>query len=256
MSPTHTRAGSIMAINPSIYAPATSYSDEVLADSPIAYWRLGDASGTTAADSSGNGHSGTYMGSPTLGVTGLLSGDTNTAVQFAITSPPQAVWITDSAAFQPTRVTVEALVKPASTAAQGYIFSKANINFGFGSAWSFLLIMDAGGSVSTYVFTDNDSSGIHITTAAGTLQAGVTTHLAMTYDGSNIRLYVNGSQVGSAVLTGNLNAASGVALAIGDANASGNPGTGNARFAGVIDEVAFYGTALSSTRIAAHYAAI
>ena len=35
-------------------AGGTSYSQEVLADSPLAYWRLGEASGTTAADASGN----------------------------------------------------------------------------------------------------------------------------------------------------------------------------------------------------------
>jgi hypothetical protein len=40
----------------------------VLADSPLAYWRLGESGGSVAADSGGNGHSGTYVGNPTVGV--------------------------------------------------------------------------------------------------------------------------------------------------------------------------------------------
>ena len=61
---------------------ATGYSGEVLADSPRAYWRLGEASGTSAADSSGNNRTGTYLNTPTLSQTGALTADTNTAVAF------------------------------------------------------------------------------------------------------------------------------------------------------------------------------
>lgn len=62
--------------------PSTRYSSAILADSPLLYFRLGDTSGTTVVDSSGNGHSGTYHGSPTLGAAGALAGDINTAVTF------------------------------------------------------------------------------------------------------------------------------------------------------------------------------
>ena len=51
-----------------------SYSAAVLVDAPYAYYRLGEASGTTAADSSGNGRHGTYATTNiTLGATGLLT---------------------------------------------------------------------------------------------------------------------------------------------------------------------------------------
>ena len=50
-----------------------SYSSEVLTDSPLLYWRFEETSGTSAADSSGNGKTGTYVSSPTLGATGLIS---------------------------------------------------------------------------------------------------------------------------------------------------------------------------------------
>ena len=52
----------------------TGYSASVLADAPAAYWRLGEASGTSAADASGNGRAGSYLNTPTLGRPGALSG--------------------------------------------------------------------------------------------------------------------------------------------------------------------------------------
>lgn len=50
-----------------------AYSDEILSSSPKGYWRLGESVGTTATDSSGLSHNGTYTGSNvTYGVTGVL----------------------------------------------------------------------------------------------------------------------------------------------------------------------------------------
>lgn len=60
---------------------AKGYAAVVWADAPVGYWRLGEANGTTAVDEMGNGN-GTYVNSPTLGDTGALDGDANTAVTF------------------------------------------------------------------------------------------------------------------------------------------------------------------------------
>ena len=56
-----------------------SYAATVLADAPVGYWRLGEASGTSAADEIG-AHNGTYVGSPTRGVTGIPGAGGNTAM--------------------------------------------------------------------------------------------------------------------------------------------------------------------------------
>ncbi len=63
-----------MVLNLLMYAPSAQadYRAEVLSDSPIAYWRLGELSGRTATDSSGQGHDATYengiaLGAPTVG---------------------------------------------------------------------------------------------------------------------------------------------------------------------------------------------
>src|SRR5215831_14920886 len=61
----------------------SAYSSAVLADHPVAYYRLGETSGTTAVDSSGNGSNGTYVGGVALGQPGaLLPGDTDPAAGF------------------------------------------------------------------------------------------------------------------------------------------------------------------------------
>jgi hypothetical protein len=61
----------------------TSYSDAVLFKKPTIYYRMNEASGTTAIDSSGNGYNGTYGGSPVLQKTGGIE---SSAVEFDGTS--------------------------------------------------------------------------------------------------------------------------------------------------------------------------
>jgi len=58
-----------------------SYSSRVNSLSPVGYWRLGDTSGPTATDETGS-FDGTYTGtsSPTLNVTGLLTGDSDKCI--------------------------------------------------------------------------------------------------------------------------------------------------------------------------------
>jgi len=58
-----------------------NYSEYVTSLNPIAYWRLGESSGSIAYDEL-NLNNGIYYNNPTLGTTGLLIEDDNTAVTF------------------------------------------------------------------------------------------------------------------------------------------------------------------------------
>lgn len=58
------------------------YRAEVMADSPVGYWRLGESTGTTAADETSNNDAGSYLGGIALGAPGALVGDLNTAPSF------------------------------------------------------------------------------------------------------------------------------------------------------------------------------
>lgn len=59
----------------------SNYERAVLAKKPVAYWRLGEAMGPDALDSTKNGHNGTYRGTPTFQESGAIKGDVNTAVK-------------------------------------------------------------------------------------------------------------------------------------------------------------------------------
>ncbi|WP_432973754.1 LamG-like jellyroll fold domain-containing protein [Dactylosporangium sp. CA-233914] len=86
----------------------SAYDKAVLADSPVAYWRLGDAAGTVA-DSSGNGHTGTYVGSPA--VTTMPNGDP--ATRFDAASQYAEIDDADYLSVPTTsRITVEAWLRP------------------------------------------------------------------------------------------------------------------------------------------------
>lgn len=94
------------------------YSAVVLAKGPVGYWRLGEAEGPTAADASGNGYDGTYVGNPTFGQPGAIVNDPDTAVGFNGPDSKDYVEIPDPAseAFsQPTSdlgLTVEVWMRP------------------------------------------------------------------------------------------------------------------------------------------------
>lgn len=223
-----------------------SYSSEVLADSPLAYWKLDETSGTTAADSSGNARDATYTGSPTVGATSLLADGSGKAMSVAADSGQHAT-IASASWMNVNTFTVEALatfsaydsgngdiVLSRYTAGDNYPMEMGR-QYG-GTAYPWIQVVVAGNRYNV--------------AGPSALSNGVTYHLAATYDGSNIRMYVNGSQVGSPqAATGNVSWSSSQFDIGRSAQASSTtPGA-------VIDEVAFYGTALSGARIAAHAAA-
>jgi hypothetical protein len=81
--------------------------------------------------------------------------------------------------------------------------------------------------------------------AAGAIVVGSTYHLVGVYDGSALRLYINGVQVASSSVSGSIRTNSN-ALFIGSSNGSSQ------FFRGTIDEVAVYSTALTATQVANH----
>lgn len=65
--------------NPADNPPLNTYADTVNAIGPVAYWRLGESSGITAVDETGN-YNGSYINNPDLGEPGLLVNDNNQSV--------------------------------------------------------------------------------------------------------------------------------------------------------------------------------
>lgn len=228
-------------LNPSRFSSGitSAYGLEVLADSPLAYYRIGEPSGTTMTDSSGNSRNGTYT-NVTLGASSLLANDSNTAGTFSSAYGDVA----DAAWMDVTDFTIEGWVNPSTVTGNHAIISRDGNSGSRG--WNLYQIGAA-------LRIDNGAAGNVQANSIFTI--GATKHVAMTYtaSGTTVRLYVNGSQVqtGTFTLTGTL--ANNFAIGGSRAGAGNNPAFNP--FAGVIDEVAYYGTALSAARLSAHYAA-
>lgn len=225
-----------------------SYSSEVLADSPLAYYRLGEASGTTVTDSSGNGRNGTYVNAPALGAVGLLRNDADAAVDFSGSN-----WAAVTAAtwMENPYFSAECWISPDVVSGSHAIINRADYdqsNTAAGRSW---YIHQSGNRLIYGVFESGFSTYYNSPAVGPTLVAGTSYHVVLTYDGTTIRFYVNGSEVHSQAMAGTLRPAAGIDLTIG-ADHAGNIAE---RFDGRIDEPAFYGAALSPARITAHYAA-
>jgi hypothetical protein len=212
----------------------STYSTTILADSPIRYYRLDETSGTAATDSGSGAHNGTYTGGFTLNQSGLLIGDSDASALFNGTTGYVSIPTTSLPTGAGTW-SVEAWVNFSSLANAPQVF--------------FMGTNATNQAIELYYSSTNSRWQADLNGATTVNGAAATTnttyYLAATYDGTQLRLYVNGSLAGGpTTVTANL--AYGTAL-IGSFNASSEFCTGR------IDEPAIYSTALSATRILAHY---
>lgn len=152
------------------------YAEQVNALSPIAYWRLGESSGTAMIDSSGNSYDGTYVDSPTLGTASLQSSDADTSVTFNASDYSYAEYSFG------TIKTISFIVKPVTLTTENTIIS----------------LMSASTTVRVYI--DNDgylkiTDGTTTVATSTTISVGQTYHVVITNDTGDIDIYVNGSSV-------------------------------------------------------------
>jgi len=194
----------------------------------VAAFGFNEISGTTAIDLSGNGNNGIISGA-TRTTSGMYGG----ALIFSGTNA--VVTISNSASLDlTTGMTVEAWVDPSvvNNAWRDVIYKGKDNYFLEGTSLSGS-VPGAGG---TFGASDQVLYG-----AAG-LPTNTWSHLAATYDGSNIRLYVNGAQTASAAQSGMI-ATSTNPLQIGGDSFYGQ------FYKGTIDEVRIYNVALTAAQI-------
>jgi hypothetical protein len=214
--------------NQTTSAPVSVTVTRVVSTGLVAAYGFEEGSGTTTADASGLGNTGTI----TAG-TWSTAGRFGRALSFNGTS--SLVTIPDAAALRlTTAMTVEAWVRPSSS-----------------SSWRCAVLKETSGGLAYGLYSSDTSSrpsgyvrvGSEIdVTGPSAITLNAWTHLAATYDGANLRLFVNGTQVTSRALTGSI-ASSTQPLRIG-----GNQVWGE-YFAGLIDEVRVYNRALSAAEI-------
>jgi hypothetical protein len=216
------------------------YQTMVQFDGAQGMWPLGDA-GSTAADALGSS-TGNYTGSHTPAANGPLTeqggpGSTFDGTDTAVTLPG----IAEQAGTNP--YTFELWVRPST----------------IDSIYRFLISQEetvAGEREGTGVWLSQAGLGFErwsggvnssITDSAG-LPANTWSYVVASYDGSTMRLFVNGVQIGSKATSAPLAPVS-APTAIG-AGAGGHSGF----FAGDLADVAIYPRALARAHVNAHYA--
>jgi hypothetical protein len=194
----------------------------------VAAYGFNEGTGTTTADGSQNGHTGTIVNA-----TWATAGKFGRALAFNGTSA--RVRVPNGAALQlTTRMTLEAWVKPSTvTSAWRDVIYKGNDNY---------YLEATSGSSGRPAAGGTFGGAIANLYGPAALAVNQWTHLAMTYDGATLRLYVNGVQVSNVARSGAL-ATSKRALEIGGDSIYGH------YFAGTIDEVRIYNRALTAGEI-------
>jgi hypothetical protein len=195
----------------------------------VAAYGFEETTGTSVTDASGNGQAGTING-PTRSATGRFG----RALSFDGVND----WVTvaDSNTLDlTTAVTMSAWVNPVAV----------------GSTWRTVLMKEQPGGL-VYGLYAGEGTGKPIGQVFTTAEFGASgsantplntwTHLASTWDGITLRLFVNGTEVGSRALGGTLRTSTGV-LRIG-----GN-GVWAEWFRGLVDEVRIYKRALTPAEI-------
>lgn len=213
-------------------AAGCDYAAQVLADTPVGYWRLDELVTPDAYDATLNGNDGLYVLGVTLGVPGAFA-QSGTAAQLDGTG---RVDLGDRFDFPGTAsFSLEAWVNPGD-GGTGALLGKFDY---LGMEYvGYNLYVSASGPVSF----SRRPGGL---AQASSLRPNVFTHVVAAYDGVTMRLYIDGAVQDN---QDHMGAIADVAspFFIGDAASWAN-------FNGTMDEVAVYDYALAPTQISDHY---
>ncbi len=228
-------------------APTTAdgYGRAVLTDDPDQFWRLDDATGTTAADASASNAPGTFSGGVTRRVTSPVTGGTpaGTAVT---TNGTDGLVTSQRKVSNPTTFSLEGWFATTSTTG-GKLIGLGDQATGLSGAHDRQVQLTSTGQLSFGTNTTRQN----VLTSPGRYNDGAWHQVVATLGSGGMALYVDGALVGTNPAVGAQNF-SGYWRVGGDRTWTG--ATSN-YLAASIDEVAVYPTALSAARVAAHYRA-
>lgn len=222
----------ILALN-GYFGGGAAIPEDTMTRGLVGYWSFDEGSGNTAYDASGAGNHGTISGANwTKGkISGALTFD----------GADDYVNIGQSSTLNVSNITVESWVNYDSGWPVGATI--AGRDDSTNRVWSFYQFDSS--TLRFFVFI-GDVAKIKDTSLSPV--PGQWYHLVGTYDGSNVRIYINGKDVGSpTAATGNIDTDA-ADIRIGDDLA-----TSHVNWKGLIDEVRIYNRALSAEEIRYHY---
>jgi PKD repeat protein len=221
-------------------APTDVYGAAVYASEPFLYWRLGETTGTVAADASAAGSPGGYRGTPTRGVPGVLDEIPDTAVRFG---SADAIVSSAGAWSNPTVYSQEAWFKTTTTSG-GKIMGFGNRQTGTSTSYDRHVYMQDDGKVVFGTWTGQTN----VITSPVAYNDGLWHHVVASQGADGMKLYLDGALVGTNPQTG-AEDYTGYWRVGGDTTW----GSSSPWFDGVIDEYAVYDIALSPATISQHY---
>ncbi len=213
---------------------------EARAAGPVISLPFNEGSGTTVSDATGNGNTGTLTNGPAW-----TTGKTGSALSFDGSNDSVYVAKSSSLNIATTGLTVSAWVYRNANQ-QGFV-SVLSRQQGNSYYERFYLGFENG----NYRWLVNTTSGYSDLTVGGAAPLGQWLHLVGTFDGTDVKLYVNGALQFSSPHSGTLPTDT-TGLTIG-ANYNDAAHTAQEVFNGKIDEVNVYGQALTSQDVATLY---
>lgn len=220
-----------------------TYAQLILADRPLAYWKMEETSGTLV-DSSTNGHNGTIQGTITSDTSNTLNSVTSTAADFDGTTNYVTFGNYAPLKIANFPITVEAWVYLQTTGTyQNIISHSPNISSGY------MLYVTATGAIDARIGDGAGSASTnylsYITTS--TIATGAWHHVAAVYKKQNdVKIFVDGVQQSTTT------SGTGASMAY-DAGTVNLGYSQSAIYKGIIDEVAVYDYNLTATQIKNHY---
>ena len=208
---------------------ATFQPDSAAPPGLVAAYSFDEGSGTTLVDRAGHGHTGTLTG-PIWSAAGRTGG----ALSFD--GIDDSVRVNDHDELDlTTGMTVEAWVSPSA----------------LGGTWRTVLFKEQAAHMTYALYANTDTGrptgqahvgGQRDARGPSPIPAGTWTHLATSYDGTTVRLYVNGSEVRALAAGGSM------AVSAGPLKLGGNA-IWDEWYAGLLDDVRVYNRALSAAEI-------
>jgi len=207
----------------------------------VAYFPFSEGSGSTTTDISSNGHvgtlSGTYMWTPdvrTTNSTSIFVTDASSPSGMALVPSSDSLKLTAAG-------TISCWVKIRNANGNAGLVHKGITS---ASDESYSLQFASDGRSLAMAVTDGYGT-MRYATSSSQLNVGQWYHVAGTWDGSKIYVYINGVQLGSANTYGATARTNNSALVIGAQATSST----KYPFDGEIDDVIIYNTALTSAQI-------
>ena len=213
------------------------YRGTICSSNPVGYWAFDESSGTAADDVTSANNDGSYVNGPTLGQSGVsgsrltVDGSNDEVLipyetygRYASDKGSMEAWIRTT-----TRNLTQVVVNRSTGSLDGHLLYVTSSNTAKGR-------FNIGGSTYSVTGTSDVANGAWH-------------HIAATYDGTTVKLYVDGSMQASTSVTGKLNwlVNSGVIVGrtVGTSSSTWN------RFTGDVDEVAIYDRALTLSEVQA-----